>query len=80
MELTGTVTNVIPKGADESGNRRGNYGFIRDDAGFDRFFHANDLTGARLEDVRPGQRVEFTANDAGGKAGGRRAERVRLIG
>ena len=83
--MTGIVKAIIPPThvLDDAKALRmkGNYGFILDDAGYDRFFHANDVRGAAFADLEIGERVEFDPIDlpSGGKANGRRAERVRLI-
>ena len=52
------------------------FGFIRTADGSDLFFHSTGLEGVVFEDLRIGQRVEFTEG-AGPK--GPRAEGIRLI-
>lgn len=52
------------------------YGFIRDEHGHDRFFHANDLLNAELAALRVGDVVRFDPLDTA--RNGRRAECVVL--
>jgi len=52
------------------------FGFIRDEAGIEHFFHRSAVRGAVFELLREGQRVEFTTEDSGK---GPRAGEVRLI-
>lgn len=53
--MTGVITAVIRKSAE----RRGGFGFLRDEEGKDRFFHANNLRGITFDKVEEGQAVEF---------------------
>ena len=50
------------------------FGFIKDDAGRDYFFHRSAVYGEGIENLREGDSVEFTASD-GPK--GPRADSVR---
>lgn len=50
------------------------FGFIKDQAGKDYFFHQSAVQGERLEDLREGDSVEF---DLGHGEKGPRAENVR---
>ena len=52
------------------------FGFIRTPDGNDVFFHSTALEGVTFEDLRVGQRVEFTEGE-GSK--GPRAEAIRLV-
>lgn len=96
--MTGTITTLIKKSenrmrADNTPDR-GGYGFIRDDEGHDRFFHARDLVtpdgkgGFRpaqstFEQLKEGVKVEFTgtsgAKSRTGGGNGLRAETVRVV-
>ncbi len=50
------------------------FGFIKDDAGKEYFFHQSAIYGEGMADLRPGDKVEFTVGQ-GPK--GPRAESVR---
>ena len=50
------------------------FGFIKDGAGKEYFFHRSAVSGADLEDLREGESVEF---DVGQGPKGPRAENVR---
>jgi CspA family cold shock protein len=52
------------------------FGFIRDEAGVEHFFHRSAVRGAVFELLREGQRVEFTIEDS---QKGPRAGEVRLL-
>jgi cold shock CspA family protein len=43
------------------------FGFIRDAAGVDYFFHATGLRDVRFEALREGQAVDFAITDDGGR-------------
>lgn len=63
--MTGTIARLqVEKG----------FGFIRDAAGKDYFFHRSAIFGEGIEDLREGDTVEFTVGE-GPK--GPRAENVR---
>jgi CspA family cold shock protein len=63
--MTGTIARLqVEKG----------FGFIRDSAGQDYFFHRSGVSGEGIENLREGDTVEFTAGQ-GPK--GPRAESVR---
>ena len=63
--MTGTVRTLrVDKG----------FGFIKDQAGQEYFFHRSAVVGETLDDLREGDGVEFEVGD-GPK--GPRAERVR---
>lgn len=63
--MTGTIARLqLEKG----------FGFIKDDAGRDHFFHRSAVYGEGIENLREGDSVEFTASD-GPK--GPRADSVR---
>jgi len=51
------------------------FGFIRMPSGNDLFFHSTALQGVLFEELRVGQRVEFTQSES---ARGPRAEAIRL--
>jgi CspA family cold shock protein len=64
---TGTIARLlIDKG----------FGFIRDEAGIEHFFHRSAVRNHVFELLREGQRVEFTAGES---TKGPRAGDVRLI-
>ncbi|MFN0072712.1 MAG: cold-shock protein [Chloroflexota bacterium] len=53
------------------------FGFIVSDAGTEYFFHTSSVQGTRFDDMREGQRVDFsTENDPRGR--GERAVNVRV--
>jgi cold shock CspA family protein len=76
--VTGIITAVIQKKG---------FGFIRDEEGHERFFHARNLrtaAGAPASNLFPtlleGTRVEFTpVQETGGKGNGLRAEAVKVL-
>jgi cold shock CspA family protein len=78
--MIGTVTNIKRKTGIES--RGAGFGFIRDEEGQDRFFHARDIIGGSgLFDVviKEGVRVLFTpTTGASGKGNGLRAILITL--
>ncbi len=45
----GTIKRITSKG----------FGFIEDGSGRDMFFHSSSVEGARFEELREGQKVEF---------------------
>jgi CspA family cold shock protein len=54
------------------------FGFIGTDTGKEYFFHLSGVQGVQFDDLREGQRVEFTTeNDPRGR--GERAVNVRLL-
>ena len=64
--MTGTIRTLrVDKG----------FGFIKDDAGKEYFFHQSAIYGEGIGDLREGDSVEFDAGQAGPK--GLRAENVR---
>lgn len=82
--MHGTITNLIKK--TDGRKDKGGYGFIRDESGSDRFFHARDLetvTGISapglFEVLLPGSPVTFEPTTRpGGKGNGLGAEHVRV--
>ena len=70
--MTGIITAVIRKNE----ARKGGFGFILDDDGKERFFHASNVRGCTFEDLREGSRVEFKGFSIPGK--GDRAEDVTV--
>lgn len=92
--MTGTITTLIRKQeqrkrADGTADQ-GGYGFIRDEDGHDRFFHARDVVtpeGAPaqilFESLKEGTRVEFAplsgCHSRTGTGNGLRADQVRVI-
>ena len=52
------------------------FGFIRDEAGLEHFFHRSSVRGAVFELLREGQRVDFTIEES---QKGPRAGDVQLI-
>jgi cold shock CspA family protein len=66
--MFGTITSLWPIK---------NFGFLRDDAGVDRFFHRSGVTPpGRLEELRVGDLVECDPDEHAVK--GPRATNVRL--
>ena len=64
---TGTIARLlIDKG----------FGFIRDEAGLEHFFHRSSVRGAVFELMREGQRVDFIIEES---QKGPRAGDVRLV-
>ena len=51
------------------------FGFIRDNAGKEYFFHQSAIEGEGISNLREGDSVEFELGESGPK--GPRAERVR---
>jgi cold shock CspA family protein len=77
--VRGTIKSVIKK--QEGKPHKGGFGFIIDEHGEERFFHANNLVkgSPRFEDLKEGSPVEFEpVTNTGGKHGGLRAESVRV--
>ena len=64
-DMTGTIRTIRA----EKG-----FGFIKDDAGKEYFFHRSAVQGESLDDLREGDSVEF---DLGEGPKGPRAENVR---
>jgi CspA family cold shock protein len=64
--LTGTIKTIRA----EKG-----FGFIRDDAGKEYFFHHTAIQGEGIDNLREGDTVEFDLGEAGPK--GPRAANVR---
>ncbi len=64
--MEGTIKRLTDKG----------FGFISDGSDKDLFFHSSAMQGARFDDLREGQKVEFTVGQ-GPK--GPRAENVTVI-
>ena len=64
--MEGTIKRLTDKG----------YGFISDGSDKDLFFHSSAMQGTRFDDLREGQKVEFTVGQ-GPK--GPRAENVTVI-
>ena len=52
------------------------FGFIRDEAGIEHFFHRSSVRGSVFELLREGQRVEFAIEES---AKGPRAGEVKLL-
>jgi cold shock protein len=66
MAMTGTIRTLrSDKG----------FGFIKDDAGHEYFFHQSAIYGEGIADLREGDSVTFEAGEVGPK--GPRAEDVR---
>jgi len=64
---TGTIARLlIDKG----------FGFVRDEAGLEHFFHRSSVQGAVFELLREGQRVDFVIEES---QKGPRAGDVRLV-
>lgn len=77
--MNGEVTVIIRKSAE----RKGGYGFIRDEHGHDRFFHARDLIGVTFDELQERTKVTFEPLEVpfdplgpGTRGNGRRAEKV----
>ena len=62
----GTIKRITDKG----------FGFIANESGADMFFHSSSLQGVTYDELREGQRVEYSIGQ-GPK--GPRAENVRLL-
>lgn len=73
--MTGTVTAVIRRREGVNGG----YGFIRDDEGSERFFHARNLRGITFDKVNEGDKVEFRPVAEVGKGNGLRADDVSVL-
>lgn len=85
--MNGEITTVIPKTED----RPGGYGFIRDEQGEDRFFHARDLTNrafaalcTEFKALPKGARLKVTFEPAqgasrNGSGNNLRAEQVTIL-
>ncbi|MSO51658.1 MAG: cold-shock protein [Acidobacterium sp.] len=52
------------------------FGFVRDEAGLEHFFHRSSVQGAVFELLREGQRVDFVIEES---QKGPRAGDVRLV-
>lgn len=72
--MTGVVTAIIRRREGQNGG----YGFVRDEANQERFFHARNLRGTSFEKLREGVAVEFTPVNEGGKGNGLRVEDMRV--
>ena len=70
--MRGIITAVI-RG---SGGKGGGYGFIRDEAGEQRFFHLRNLVNRRFEELKEGNKVTFEPVTIPDK--GERAEKVTI--
>jgi cold shock CspA family protein len=70
--MTGVITAIIRRKEGQNGG----YGFIRDEANQERFFHARNLRGISFEKLREGVKVSFTPVNDGGKGNGLRVEDV----
>ena len=66
MTIEGTIKRLTDKG----------FGFIDNGRGEDMFFHMSSVVGVAYEDLREGQKVEYTEGE-GPK--GPRAENVKPI-
>lgn len=78
--MIGTITKLLKKDINRKTDQ-GGYGFIKDEEGHDRFFHAHDLMETKFEKLREGLRVEFTpavGQSRKGGGNGLRAESVRV--
>jgi cold shock CspA family protein len=77
--MRGRITNLVRK----TETHNGGFGFIRDEQGHDRWFHARDLRGITFKQVQVNDTVEFEPRDncSGGRNGrgnGLRAENVTV--
>lgn len=59
------------------GRKVGGYGFLTDESGADRFFHANEVKGTTFDSLREGLHVTFEPIEIQGK--GLRAANVQVI-
>ena len=76
--MTGVITSLKRVHMVE-GVKKGGFGFICDEAGLDRFFHANNVRGVTFDDLLEGQTVEFVPIERkGGKGNGLAAESVTV--
>lgn len=57
--MTGVITRVNREFVHADGRKGGGFGFIRDEDGRDRFFHARSLRGVFFDEIREGQAVTF---------------------
>ena len=64
--MEGTIKRLTDKG----------FGFISDGSDKDLFFHSSAMQGVRFDDLREGQKVEFTVGQG---PQGPRAENVTVI-
>lgn len=69
--------HITMKGTIKAVKRDKGFGFIRDEAGQDRFFHANHLEGIAFDDLQEGSAVEFEPYVEKDK--GQRARRVTVV-
>lgn len=66
--VASTLSSIAVSGEAEAGVitrlvRAKGFGFIRDDAGTERFFHRNDMAGADFDTLEVGGTVRFTPED-----------------
>lgn len=75
--MTGTIKSLVRK----TEKTRGGFGFIVDEFGDERFFHAKNLRSAgTFESLREGLRVQFDPfTDDRGRGNGLRADNVQVI-
>lgn len=81
--MKGTITAIKPKSTTIQEGRevyKGGFGFIRDEHGSDRFFHANGVVGAMpFDQLLEGSAVEFEPYAQPGSGGNAlRARSVRV--
>lgn len=79
--MKGKISAIIKRRSPES--RDGGFGFIIDEEGNERFFHARHLypksLQARFESLTEGLEVTFNPINVPGRGNGLRAEHVELV-
>lgn len=83
--MKGTITAIKPyveHPATVPGLRlvkSGGFGFLKDEAGEDRFFLAREVSGAEFSTALEGRNVEFEPQTIAGKGNGLRAIRINVL-
>lgn len=79
--MKGTITAIKPKVTEPGGRCHGGFGFIRDESGTDRFFHANGVADQTpFAQLLEGASVEFDPYTQPGSGGNsQRARAVRVV-
>jgi len=77
--MKGTISAIIRRGEGQNGG----FGFIIDEDGQERFFHARHLVPkslqAQFETIKEGTVVTFSPVNVPGRGNGLRAEHVELV-
>lgn len=75
--MTEMIEGQRMKGVIKALKKDSGYGFLRDEIGQDRFFHANHVEETTFQQLQEGLAVEFEPYEEPGK--GLRAREVRII-